>query len=185
MDLFSFITKTSYTFEGKKDDETVLLFLHRHWFTLVGRITYIFLGGFIPLAVLVVFGPMILSNNLLSLFILISSCYYMALWFFLFYTLTMYTLETWIVTDKRIINSRQCGFFDRRISELSLHNIQDISVRIEGAIPTMMGYGDLEVQTAAAELRFMCREIPNPQDVKDEITKHVTIIREVHERRQN
>ncbi len=178
MNLFSFISKTSYTFEGKKDDEVVYLFLHRHWFTIASKVAYLFVGALIPLGALIVFGQIIIQNNLLSVFILLSSCYYMALWFALFYILTMYTLETWIVTNMRVINSVQCGFFDRRISELSLHNVQDISIRMEGAIPTMMGYGDIEVQTAGAEHRFAFHDVPNPQAAKDEITKRAEAVKE-------
>lgn len=176
--LFSFLTKTTYSFEGKKENEQVVLFLHRHWFTIVSKITYLFVGGLLPFGVLIVFGPIIIENNLLSLFILLTFCFIMFLWYALFYILTMYTLETWIVTDNRVINSRQCGFFDRRISELNLHNIQDISVRMEGAIPTMMNYGDVEIQTAAAEHRFLFRDIPNPQTVKDTIMEKVAEVKE-------
>lgn len=73
----------------------------------------------------------------------------------------------------RIINSVQNGFFDRRVSELSLSNIQDVSVNMDGMVPTMMNYGDVEIQTAAAERRFKFENVPNPQQVKDEIMRLV------------
>lgn len=174
MNIFSFLTSTNYTFEGKKEGEEVILFLHRHWFTLASKIGVIIAGGLLPFVILVIFGQFIIAHDLLSIFTLIWSAYYMVLWYVIFYSLTMYTLDTWIVTNMRIINSVQHGFFNRRISELNLNNVQDVSINMEGAVPTMMNYGNVEVQTAAVEHRFLFEQVPNPQQVKDEVMKAVT-----------
>jgi uncharacterized membrane protein YdbT with pleckstrin-like domain len=175
MSILDFLKTSSYSFEGKKDDETVILFLHRHWFTLASKLSYIALGIFAPFAVLIILGPYIVQNSLIPMFLLLTFCFYMFIWYMLFYTLTMYTLDTWIVTDRRIINSVQCGFFDRRVSELNLERVQDISIRMEGAVATMIGYGEIEVQTAGAEHRFLFHQVGNPQQVKDEIMKIVGV----------
>ncbi len=180
--MFDFLTKTTYSFEGKKEGEEVILFLHRHWYTLFGKILFVIAGVCIPFVLVVVFGSLILQYQLMSVFVMIWSLWIMILWYITFYILAMYTLETWVVTNIRIINSTQCGFFDRRISELSLDNIQDISVNMEGIVPTMMNYGHVEIQTAATERRFNFVDVPNPQVVKDEIMRlvaeHKKVVRE-------
>lgn len=79
----------------------------------------------------------------------------------------MYLLDIWIVTDHRIIDSEQHGFFKRTVAELSLSKIQDISVEISGLIPTFLDYGNLEIQTAGTENKFMFKQIPHPNEVKD------------------
>lgn len=167
--LFSFLNTTSYSFEGKKEGEEVIIFLHRHWFVLVAKFVFIILSGFLPFLFLVVFGKAIISLNYMPLFTCLMSFYYMALWYAIFYSLTMYTLDTWIVTNMRIINSVQRGFFNRSIAELSLEKIQDISVLVDGAIPTFLHFGDIRVQTAGSERHFTFEQIPNPQGVKDTI----------------
>ncbi len=183
--MFDFLTKTSYSFEGKKEDEVVIIFLHRHWYTLFSKMLFVFVGALIPVALVVVFGSLILQYQMMSVFVLLWSLWIMILWFLTFYILTMYTLETWVVTNIRIINSTQCGFFDRRISELSLDNIQDVSVNMEGMVPTMMNYGQVEIQTAATERRFNFINVPNPQTVKDEIMRLVAEHKKVNRDRTN
>ncbi|MCF7865765.1 MAG: PH domain-containing protein [Candidatus Pacebacteria bacterium] len=167
--MFNFLKNTSYTFEGKKDEESVVLFLHRHWYVLTGKITTILIMSLVPILLLIVFGQLILSNNLIPLFTFLWASYIMALWYYLFYVLTMYTLDYWIVTNERIVNNIQRGFFNRSIAELSIHMIQDVSVKLVGMIPTMLNFGSVEVQTAAEEGHFKLQDVPKPQSVKDKV----------------
>ena len=81
----------------------------------------------------------------------------------------MYLLDVWIVTNERIVDSTQQGFFHRTISELHIHRIQDISVSIKGIIRTFFHFGDLQIQTAGEEERFNFSEIASPDVVKDKI----------------
>lgn len=167
--MFNFLKNTSYTFEGKKAEESVVLFLHRHWYVLTGKVTTILVMSLVPILFLIVFGQLILANQLIPLFTFLWAAYIMALWFYLFYALTMYTLDYWIITNERIVDSKQMGFFNRRISELSIHMIQDISVKLVGLIPTMLNFGTVEVQTAAEQRNFLFDQIPKPQIAKDKI----------------
>lgn len=178
--LFSIFTISSHSFEGKRADEEVLLFMHRHWYTLISKIIYTFLGALLPFILITLFGQIIISYKLASLVVFLFSAYYMVLWYVVGYTITMYVMDIWIVTDQRIIDSTQQGFFNRTISEISLGNIQDISTVIVGAIPTMFNYGNLDVQSAGAVDHFEFKQIPNPQNVKDVITKAVSEYKDKH-----
>lgn len=89
-------------------------------------------------------------------------------------------MDIWVVTSQRIIDSTQNGFFNRTVSEISLGNIQDISTVVMGAIATTMNYGDLEVQSAGAEDHFKFRQVPDPQGVKDIITKAMADFKHEH-----
>lgn len=167
--MFDFLSKTTYTFEGKKEQEIVVLFLHRHWYTLVKKITVLMILGLLPLLVLIVFGQIILADEMIPLFTFLWAAYMMTLWYYLFYVLTMYTLDYWIVTNERIVNNIQQGFFNRKISEVSIHMVQDVSVKLSGVIPTMLNFGFVEIQTAAEISHFLLEEVPNPQVAKDKI----------------
>ncbi len=167
MRFFDFISQTAYSFEGKKGDENVELFLHRHWFGITNKVTFMALGSIIPLVLFLILGNIIVSNGLLPYFMLAWACFLMILWFLIFYSLTMYTLDYWIVTDERIIDNKQHGFFDRTISELDLSSIQDIKVNLSGPIATFLNFGYIEVQTAARDKHFTIEDVPRPQDTKD------------------
>lgn len=155
-------------------EETVAVFLHRHWFTLIGKFTVSLIAVFIP----IVFYPLIENLfqyiNVGNLIFIAIIFYYMAVWTSIIYTLTMYLLDSWIVTNERIINNTQHGFFNRTISETQLSRIQDVSVKISGLIPTTLNFGNVEIQTAGTTEKFVFEQIPNPQQVKDNIMKLVT-----------
>lgn len=167
--MFNFLTKTAYTFEGKKEEENVVLFLHRHWYTLVKKVTVLTIMSLVPIVVLILLGKIILENELIPLFTFLWAAYIMVLWYCLFYILTMYTLDYWIVTNERIVNNLQNGFFNKKTSEVSIHMVQDVSVRLSGVVPTMLNYGYVEIQTAAEIAHFLLEEVPNPQLAKDRI----------------
>lgn len=178
--LFSIFTTSSHSFEGKHDDEEVLLCLHRHWYTLISKIIYTILGAILPFVLIALFGQIIIQYKLTSLVVFLFSAYYMFLWYMLGYMITMYVMDIWIITDQRIIDSTQQGFFNRTISEISLGNVQDISTMTVGAIPTMFNYGNLDVQSAGAVDHFEFKQIPNPQNVKDVISKAVADYKQEH-----
>jgi len=168
--MFDFLTTTSYTFEDKKSYENVILFLYRHWFVLALQIAGFVIIGLIPIVISIALGMLFaVPKDLNSVLHLAYALFYLFWWFGLFYRITMYLLDYWIVTDHRIIDSEQHGFFNRTVAELNLAKIQDISVHIIGVIPTWLDYGNLEVQTAAATEKFFFKEIPHPQHVKDVI----------------
>src|SRR3989338_3120554 len=95
--------------------------------------------------------------------------YFLVLWQSFFRSLMDYYLDSWIITDHRIIDIHQMGLFKRDISELRYSKIQDISVKMTGFWATMLNYGDIVIQTAGAVQEFKFHQVPNPNKVKDSI----------------
>lgn len=128
--------------------------------------------------------PLTLNFSLLLLFL-----YFLAIWQILFLTLADYYLDTWIITDHRVLDIQQLGLFRRDVSELRLSKIQDVNVKVKGLFPTFFNYGDVIIQTAGAVPEFKFKQIPNPYKVKDKILhlfddftkKHIGDV-EVHEK---
>lgn len=164
---FSVLTHSLYTFEGKKPYEKVLILLYRHWFVLASKAVVFALMAFLPPVFYLVSGSYIVQWGLFEIFLFVASLYYLFWWYSLFYATTMYLLDTWVVSDHRIIDSEQKGFFVRRVSELNLAKIQDISVIVKGTIATFLDFGNLEIQTAGTEAKFIFKQIPHPKRVKD------------------
>ena len=169
--IFQFLTHSKNTFEGIRENETVLFLLRRHWIVPLLAVISFILAAFLPLAVIIVLGILYGFFGLGILIFLIYSLYLMFIWLGLFYSLTLYSLDVWIITNERIIDNRQFGFFNRVVSEALLTKIQDISIEIEGMIPTFLNYGNLKVQSAGTEERFLFLQISEPAKVKDEIMK--------------
>ena len=176
------LKKQNWFFEGKEEEEDVVLVLHRHWFILSIKISLVIIFTFLPFIALVVFSSIIVNYKLIEIFSFLWVTYYLFLWFWLFYVITMYTLDNWIVTTKRVIDSLQNGFFNRRVAELQLNKIQDVSYRVAGLMATFFNYGIVEIQTAGKDNKFFFEQVPNPQRVKDIIMELVIEEREKESR---
>lgn len=158
------------TFEGKDIDETLLVFTRRHWFVLFGVVISTLFASFLPIILIILLAPLIVTYSGASiLFLFCWLIYIMVLWFILSYKLTLHSLDTWIVTNERILDIVQIGLFNRKISELHLESIQDISVNTKGLVESYLNFGNIEIQTGATAQRFMFDKVPNPLDIKDVI----------------
>jgi len=98
------------------------------------------------------------------------------IWVKFFGIWTDYYLDAWLVTDKRIVNIEQIGFFRREISTLRLERVQDVTIEVHGIIPTFFNFGDIRVQTAAAQREFVMRGIPRPGRVKEIILERLAAL---------
>ena len=167
--LFSIFRESANSFDGQEKDEEVILLLRRHLFTILLPLALFGLAGFVPVVVGIIFWSYLLAHGWLELFLFISSVWFLGFWLAIFYSLTIYTLDTVIITDRRIIDSDQRGLFNRKISELHGHRIQDVSTHTNGLIETILKFGDITVQTAASEKQFVFHQMPRPERVKDVI----------------
>jgi hypothetical protein len=163
---------TKYHFRGQEEKEKVLLVLHRHWFDISSQflvvigMLFLLLGSFIVLPRVF---PAIDQGANHNLFLFLENLFFMLAWIILFLIWVDYYFDVWIVTDQRIVNIEQKGLFSRVVSELGLEKIQDITTDVKGVIPTFLNYGDLQVQTAAEQERFLFHNIPDPYEVKSVI----------------
>lgn len=67
-----------------------------------------------------------------------------------------------IVTDVNVTEVQQLGLFNKKISELTMANIEDVTANTNGVMQTMFGYGTLTVETAGANENFIFKYCPNP-----------------------
>ncbi len=174
-DFIELFTESAKTFEGQEKGEEVVLLLRRHPFVALMPASTLTTVGVITALIFLAFYSYLAQTPYFELVLFLGSLYYLLLWLMIFYKLTMYTLNTVIVTDRRIIERDQNSFFDRKVSELHIYRIQDITVSTKGIIPTMLHYGDIVVQTAASEKEFTFHEMPNPEEVKNSIMRVVSM----------
>jgi len=161
-------------FPGQHDDEQVVLFLRWHWFIFFVHILSV-IGAIAGLVLVYAFFTLFLKDfpqsGHFGLFLFLESLGTLFVWNLFFILWLDFYLDAWIVTNERIININQRGFFNREISELKLTKIQDVTSEVVGFVPTVLGYGDIYVQTAAEVERFAFHQIPNPNEVKNIIVQ--------------
>lgn len=154
-------------------DEKIIMLLRRHWFIMLARILFWALAALLPVIFYFVFadifGGFFTNEAMYPLFILFVATYYLYIWLFAFNSFVDYYLDVWIVTNKRIINIEQKGLFYRQTSEQRLFRIQDVTSELEGFFSTIVNYGDVIIQTAAKEQKFIFKQVADPQGVAKKI----------------
>ncbi len=166
---------SKYNLPGKLAGEKTIEVIRRDVFILFKKIVFFVVLIILPI---IFFQLMIyiypgLLGGLVSypLVVLLISSYYLFIWLFFFFSFIDYYLDVWIITNERIIDIRQLGFFARTISEQRLYRVQDVTSEVHGFFPTIFKYGDVFVQTAGFKERFFFQDIPNSERVRDVIIK--------------
>lgn len=167
--LFEFLAHSNMTFEGKKENEKIIVFTRRHWFVLLNSIIGAAFASILPLVLIILGAKFLIMYNMSAIFTLCWVIYLMIVWFLLFHKLTMHALDTWIVTNERIIDISQVALFSRKVSELHLESLQDISVNTHGVVQSYLDFGNIEIQTGATAQRFLFEQVPHPLVIKDKI----------------
>jgi hypothetical protein len=159
-----------YHFSGLKDDEKILLVVHRHWFDILRQLVLILIMLMIILGS-VIFLPEIMATFetpfAQSLFLFFLSLFAVITWLTGFIVWIDYYFDVWIITSTRIININQIGLFSRQVSEMEMEKVQDVSTKVDGVIATFLNYGDVLIQTAGEIPLFQFRKVPNPYAIKD------------------
>jgi len=166
-------------------NEHVIMKARKHWLIFVLEALFIIVAGLLPifftpfLDVLIngltfIFGSdaiAIFSANPETLFAFIYSGWLLVTLTVFFLIWTDYYLDVWIVTNQRIFDIEQKGIFNRNVSSFRLRRIQDVTVEMNGIIPTLLKFGTIHVQTAGAGRNFEMRGMANPRKVKRVIFK--------------
>ncbi|GAB4141358.1 MAG: hypothetical protein Fur0024_3410 [Patescibacteria group bacterium] len=159
------IQKFNLTLE---DQERTLKIIRRHW---IFGVLYFFIGvlslGIIPIALVVYYQNFNLAN--LEFFtipdfvaVIFLSIYLLMVSLILFISWMDYSLDIGIITNVRIIDVDQDGIFSRKMSQVYLNNIEDVSGNQKGFFAHIFNYGDILVQSAATKGLFNWQNIPDP-----------------------
>jgi hypothetical protein len=165
-------------------NEHILLVRRKHWFVLLAKSFPVVFLLVLPIIIWIAVSSLnfpketfpgyflndaLKINTALILFGL--SWWTLMVWIKFFVVWTDYYLDAWIITNKRIIDVEQIGFFRREVSTFRFEQIQDITVDIRGLIPTLLNFGTLHVQTAGEERKLLIKNVASPNDLRDFISR--------------
>lgn len=148
-------------FEGQHEDEEVL-FVFRHHIVKIRKAFYMLAIPFILCSIPVLVWP----ENLNNLWFAFGGLALGILLFF--YQWIGWYFSMFIVTNQRLRQITQKGFFNRSVIDLGLSKIQNISYNIPGFSGAMFGFGTLVVQTYVGDLYL--DKIEHPQKIYDQLT---------------
>lgn len=160
------------------DNERILLKVRKHWFLIFRDVFGVVLMVLAPILLtsMTPVGMQLLGTSagvfLSCLWLMAGSIAIATVW-------TNYYLDVWIVTDKRIINVEQLTLFSRETTTMRVERIQDATVEIHGFLPTMLGFGNLRIQSAGdSGEHMMFQGLPNPEYVRGVVLEQVDAVTE-------
>lgn len=157
-----------------KKDEYVVKVIRRHLFVLFTRSLYLVFLFILPFVLFNIFPKYIQILNVdissisfnTSLVVLLMALWTLVLTLKFFSFWTDHYLDGWIITNKRIVDIEQKGFFSRQVSNFRVSSIQDVTTDIHGIIATLLNFGDIHVQTAGTFQKFIIKSAPNPKKIR-------------------
>lgn len=96
--------------------------------------------------------------------IIIAVCYILR-------KLTVWSLNVFLVTNRRILDLNQTGLFSKSVTETTFDKIQDISYNKKGIFATLLDYGDVVVKTASHDENLELKKVHHPADIQDLLTE--------------
>ena len=172
----------NHRFPGQKTGEHIQLVVRKHWIIDVKIAAVLFVIAIVPF--LIVVGAEIfawdggLNDTMLTV----------ALGFILYFLLVLLIgyvkwlneeLDIIVATDSRIISHEQVDMFHRSVSEANLGQMQDVTGSQKGFLQSVLHYGNIEIQTSAADLFFVIKNVSHPYenarallDLRDKLTPH-------------
>jgi len=74
----------------------------------------------------------------------------------------IYTASQLIITNDNVTQIMQVGLFHRKVSELSMENVEDVTAHQKGILQTVFNYGRVHVETAGEQNNYDFIFCPNP-----------------------
>jgi hypothetical protein len=152
-------------FDGQRDGEELLFVFRRHLIAM-RKGFYLLL---IPFAVSAI--PPLIWQTQLELFLLPIGGLLLGLVLFSYHYLMWY-FTVYIVTDQRIRQITQRGFFGKDVVELRLSKIQNISYNVPGFSGEIFDFGTIVIQTFVGDL--VIHNVGHPDEIYNKLQDAVS-----------
>lgn len=158
---------SNFTFRGQRPDEEIRLVVRRHPIVFFWPL----LQSTIALAFIVL---TLIFWGLGNIFYIITTVLILIIFSLIFKISFIYSNSFCLVTNQRVINVDQRGFFNRVITETDYAKIQEVTNSTAGMIGTTFNIGEINILTAGKESQLTIRNIPDPYSIQQEITKNIS-----------
>lgn len=148
-----------------RQNENLIKTVRRHWSFLLPAFL---LWMLLPLGLLVV--RYLTDFNFFDYWSWVITFASLVVFVILLYKFFLWRNNALIITDQRIIENEQYGFFSKTVTELLYRDIQEISYDKHGLNASLYNYGDVRIRTAS-ENEILVDGIPDPAAVVETINR--------------
>lgn len=147
--------------------ESLVCEIKRHPFGIVSLYASVTVAIFAALILAVVFVPKLSdvnagSGNLQMIALAILGLFVLGAAVLTAIATSVYWQNRWIVTSDSLTQITQSSLFGRQSSQLSLENLEDVTVDQNGILQHMFNFGTLRVETAGEHSKFVFPYCPHP-----------------------
>lgn len=156
------------TIESVGPDEYVMCEVYQHPFGLIFMYVAILLCLAIGLILITLLSPSVTGADSVSAYpfiALMAIIVILVVGVLLAMATIVYRQTKLTVTDHNIIQVVQKGLLIRKVSQLSLANVEDVTSEQKGAFSNMFNFGTLVIETAGEQANFNFNFCPNPHRV--------------------
>ena len=153
-----------------ENGEEIIAQVHKHWWFIALRVVLVILVASMPFVLWLFLhglGWLDLVDVPLAAMVSLGALWLLVVWILFWQFWTLYYMDMWIVTNKRLIDIDYIAFFNRNIAILRLDRIQDLTVDIDSVFGDVLGFGSLLVQTAGSDREFRVENISHPEKLRD------------------
>jgi hypothetical protein len=161
-------------------DEQIVIETRKHWFLFLVELLPYVIAVIVPFAIpkiLTLVQPLaqytVLFDFSTPLFRAALGVWLLVIWTGAWGAFTKYFLDVWVLTTQRLVDVDQHRYFSREVSSVLLSRVQDVTTDVTGIIPSLLGYGNISVQSAGATEKFHMQGIPRPTQMRDLIVKYI------------
>lgn len=156
------------------ENEQMIMDVRKHWFGLFLREVTGFLMAIVVAAVPVVLalsidtvgiGSQQTNEGIASLLIFVGLLMGLLVIAGTFIIAVLYKNNVIYITNEKLAQLRYLSLFNRKISQLSIGDVQDVSVQQKGIFAHWFNYGTLVVETAGEQQNYTFNYVPKPYDV--------------------
>jgi di/tricarboxylate transporter len=147
--------------------EHIVTVVRKHFIGIIGLYLGAIVGVTAILSLVFVLAPSIandLTGPQFNWFVAIAVFGAAVLLLILFVATYVYRQSRIMLTDKSVVEVNQKSLFIRKVSRLSMANVEDVTAEQRGILATIFNYGTLTIQTAGTMENFIFTYCPRPND---------------------
>ena len=147
--------------------EHLVTVVHRHPIGIIAIYIEMLLGiaGVIALVLLAIFSFFVSISSSAKGMIGAGAVFVVGFLIFILFVATyVYRQCRLVVSDKSVVQVLQKALFNRKVSRLSMSNVEDVNVEQKGILQSLLNYGTLTIQTAGEVDNFVFPLCPHPND---------------------
>lgn len=146
------------------DDEILLGTVYKHPFGILIVYLQAFAGIVIALGLAYFLLPEALGNKdqavtLATVFAVFAICFGVVI---MTIATIIYRQSHIVITDKNITQVLQGGLFERKVSQLNMSNVEDVTSDQKGFFASIFDFGILKIETAGEQANFHFNYCPRP-----------------------